>query len=223
MSNLAKKTRNRVIIIVIAVALLGSYIMFFTPSSGSNPPFDFSDITKPEGSATVYQALHVTYVGNSDRWVYPNAKSTTLTIVDPEANKGVTNIQTAVFINVNYDDSSRALTSWSFKADATLKISHSGMVDRQFTQQVTGPGQGQDASLPKKVDVQVTSASMSAGSFESLFQTAADTTYTLTVSLRNMEITLNFDDGSSEKMSIVGGANNDLNYGFKVISMVMGP
>jgi hypothetical protein len=194
--------------------------MFFTPSSGSNPPFDFSDITKPEGSATVYQALHVTYVGGSDRWVYPGTKSTTLTIVDPEASKGVTNIQTAVFINVNYDDSSRALTSWSFKADATLKISHSGVVDRQFASQEVA---GQGSSLPKKVDVQVTSASMSAGSFESLFQTAADTTYTLTVALRNMEIILNFDDGSTEKMSIVGGANNDLNYGFKVISMVMGP
>jgi hypothetical protein len=218
MSNLAKKTRTRVIVIVIAVALLGSYIMFFTPTSG-NPPFDFSDITKPEGSATVYQALNVDYINYPSRSIYPASKATTLTIVDTEVNRVITNIQTNLFINVNYDSSNQALTSWSFKADATVQITHSGVTDRQFTQQITDQG----TSLEKNKDVLLTHASMTASDLEGLFHTAADTKYTFTSALRNIEIKLNYNDGTTETMNVISGSSNDLKYEFKAISMVVGP
>lgn len=236
MSNLAKKTRKRVLIIVLAVAILGSYFFFMSSSmpdlipdysdpsqpysDPSQPPWnpidDVKDALKPEGSATVYQALRVIYKDGSDKWVYPTSKATSLTVIEAGTTKIVRDIETYVYINVNFN---KDLASWSFKADGNCKITHGGssiplVVDRDYgTFKIAQQG----VNLPKNQDYRLASTVMSAYDFENSFDYVIGRTYVFTASLRNIEITLTFTDGTAKTMNIIGGASNDLLYNFRVM------
>ena len=118
MSKRNRTARNRGIVIILAVVIIGSLLIWWQPWQSVFPPA----VAQPENTATIFQAFFITYQNGETRWYYAPERAVALTVIGIDEVGGiVTKVQTHVFINVNYD-ASKTLSGWDFSADGRFKI-----------------------------------------------------------------------------------------------------
>jgi len=204
-----KSGRNRGIVIIVAVMVIGSLLIWWQPWQGFGYP---PGVGQPENSATVFQAFYITYESGKSDWIYPPERAVALSVIGvDEVNEAITKVQTHVFMNVNYD-TSKSLSSWTFSTVASfelLELNGENLFGR-YDQKIEATG----TKLEENKDTWLTSASMSATDIEQLVSFQSGNQYKFVVKLRDIKIALNFSDGSFAEMYALGGASNDLEWRF---------
>jgi len=208
----ASKSRKYATVILITILALGSYLIFFQ-LGGDTPP----QITQPENTATVFQAFFITYESGTTRWYYAPERAVALSIIGlDEVNEVVTKVQTHVFMNVNYDGT-KTLSSWDFTADVRFmiysKLGGGGaytLIKDYGVQSLSESG----TVLEENKDVWLLSASITADDIDQLVDFTTSTQYSFKVELRNVNIVINYSDGTRAEMSALGGPANDLEWDF---------
>lgn len=212
------KAAKFVTVFLVAAMIIGTYIIWFAPEliGAAFPP---AEVPQPEGSATAYQALYIKYADGADRWVYPPKRLTSLAIVDPvhsiDVNNRVTKIQSHVYMNVHYDRA-KTVQSWAFTATGNFKLAD------KYLNTLKDFGSNQinvqvNENLVNNKDVWVTGASMTDSDVMSMYDyTNYVDTYAFIVELKNVQIKLQYTDGSSETMNLMSGPDNVLVWKFVV-------
>lgn len=180
------QTRNRVVTIVLAFAILGSLLFFL--NSG------LITVGVAPGTAAATPALKVLYTDNTQKMVYPAGYIPSLNILFDDSMKNVRSLEPNVVINVNFDDTKEVDNYKITTGLQYIVYSGSTLLKESPAVEIVKIG----STLQDNKDLQVPLETLAKSTLEGFYNYLMGIQYTLKVVVSDVTIELTYTDGSTQ-------------------------
>jgi hypothetical protein len=179
------QTQKRVVTIVLAFAILGSFLLFFNSGLIGVAP----------GTAAATPALKVLYTDNTEKMFYPAGYIPSLNILFDDSMKNVKSLEPTVIVNVNFDDT-KEVDSYTVTTGLMYMVYSGSTLLKEAP--VIGEVGGAGSTLQDNKDLQVPLETLTKSRLEGFYDYLMGIQYTLKVDVGTVTIDVTFTDGSTQ-------------------------